>query len=105
MAENAPPTNQPETTPEVTPAPPVPVAGETRECPNPDCVAVIGVSEKNCPSCGVDIAELDEQIEVIERARRAVRKKNKKKIAETVVDPEPVTPKKKSILANLIPRK
>ena len=84
---------------------------ETRTCPNPDCdAAQIATTETLCPACGVNIAEMDEQIAAVDRAHRALVKKRKAEKAKRDAEnppapPAPAPAPKKSFLSNLVPPK
>lgn len=74
----------------------------TRECPNPDCDAEIGETETSCPKCQTVIADFEADMEAVDRASRALAKRNAKKppAVPEVVPPAPET-KKKTIFDNL----
>jgi hypothetical protein len=61
---------------------------KTKQCEV--CDATIAESETNCPSCGTDLAELEENVKAVESAQTVLEKRKKK--AAPVVLSTPVTP-------------
>lgn len=84
------------TTPPPVPNPPPPT---TRMCPG--CDQEIGVNEKECPKCKLNLEEADAEDGVVERALARLKKKNAKKKAAPGAPPAPPEPKKKSVFASL----
>lgn len=64
------------------------------------CDQEIGKSEEKCPRCGTIFAELDAELQVVERAQK-VFDKRKAKIVPPPPAPAPTPKKKSSVFASL----
>src|SRR5260221_374375 len=72
---------------------------ETKKCI--ECDQEIGKSETTCPKCGADLAELEQEMEVVSRANRLLEKR-KAQATPTPITETPTAPKKKtSIFSSL----
>jgi uncharacterized C2H2 Zn-finger protein len=69
---------------------------KTKICEN--CETEIGINEESCPKCGVNFADLEDEVKVVTRAHAVAEKRRKK--TEPVVIANP-TPEKKSIFKSL----
>lgn len=67
---------------------------DTINCP--ECDVTIGKDEKECPSCHVNIEELEEAISTVERANKVIEKRKRASVPPPPETPEPEAPKKKS---------
>lgn len=63
---------------------------KTKQCEH--CETTIAESETKCPSCGCDLAELEENIKAITQANAVIAKRKAKETPTPAPTPEPAKP-------------